>query len=88
MPPGLVKLKLARPALLGALLLASRAVGAPTYGVTDLGTLGGPTSSASAINASGQVVGAASTASGSQHAFLYGGAMIDLGTLGGTNSFA
>jgi len=85
----LVELKLARSALLVALLFASRAAGAPTYVVTDLGTLGGPTSAAWGINGVGQVAGSASTADGAQHAFLYGeGVMLDLGTLGGTTSLA
>ena len=64
---------------------------------TDLGTLGGSLSTANAINASGQIVGAsgiAPTNGGSpyntpEHAFLtIGGTMKDLGTLGGTNSAA
>jgi probable HAF family extracellular repeat protein len=54
----------------------------------DLGTLGGAGAVAGDINASGQVVGYADTASGGQHAFLWNpttangtaGAMIDLGT--------
>ncbi|NQT11450.1 MAG: DUF3466 family protein, partial [Planctomycetes bacterium] len=57
---------------------------APSYQVTDLGALGGPKSAAHGINASGQVVGVADTASGSRHAFLYDdGKMTDLGTLAG-----
>ncbi len=57
--------------------------------MTDLGTLGGSTSRASAINASGQVVGTAATADGSDHAFLYSaGKMTDLGALGGKTSSA
>src|SRR5262245_1144631 len=57
---------------------------AATYSVTDLGTLGGPSVSAHAINASGWVVGEALTASLQNHAFLYrDGAMIDLGVPGG-----
>ena len=56
----------------------------------DLGTLGGGgVSFGIAINASGQVVGHAVTASGASHAFLYSGSkMNDLGTLGGTESNA
>ncbi len=55
----------------------------------DMGTLGGTQSTANAINASGQVVGYASTTAGAQHAFRYtDGAMQDLGTLGGAFSYA
>jgi probable HAF family extracellular repeat protein len=56
--------------------------------MSDLGTLGGPTSAGTGINAIGQVVGNSFTAVNSaQHAFLYGdGRMSDLGTLGGSNS--
>jgi probable HAF family extracellular repeat protein len=58
--------------------------------MTDLGTLGGGDSGASAINDSGQVVGYAHAADGLAHAFLYGGStMTDLGTLsGGNHSYA
>src|SRR5438876_1697373 len=82
-------------ALLGALLLstgftitgadASSAVGPTTIAttggtLTDLGTLGGSGKShAYGMNAVGQVVGDADTASGASHAFLYsGGAMTDI----------
>jgi probable HAF family extracellular repeat protein len=64
--------------------------------VTDLGTLGGFSSQANDVNDAGQIVGNAETApppgadafrTGPTHAFLYeGGAMKDLGTLGGTVS--
>jgi probable HAF family extracellular repeat protein len=67
-------------------------------GLIDLGTLGGVSSCAKGINAIGQITGQADIAlSGSSykyHAFLYsdtpgtGGAMVDLGTLGGTTSVA
>ena len=62
----------------------------PTYAVTDIGTLGGDTSEAAALNNLGDVVGAAATASGVSHAFLYRNAeMFDLGTLpGGSVSYA
>ncbi|HVA30409.1 MAG TPA: PIG-L family deacetylase, partial [Gaiellaceae bacterium] len=55
------------------------------YGIVDLGTLGGNSSAATAINDSGVVVGSARLP-GSEvtHAFLYsGGRMRDLGTLPG-----
>src|SRR6185369_11174574 len=65
---------------------------AQPYSVTDLGTLGGRTSTATGINASGQVVGSSSLMLGDGtpvHAFLYaGGKMMDLGTLGSTRSSA
>ena len=56
----------------------------------DLGTLGGTSSSAIAINDAGQVVGAAYTAEGQRHAFVWDAThgMRDLGTLGGTFSVA
>jgi|GEM_PF-1887427 len=61
-----------------------------SYAVTRLGTLGGRTSWAAAINASGDIVGVADTARvAMKHAFIYhDGKMQDLGTLGGDNSEA
>ena len=52
--------------------------------VQDLGTLGGSSSWASAINDSGQVIGSSYLAGDqNRHAFLYkDGKMTDLGTLG------
>ena len=54
-----------------------------------IGTLGGNSSTAWAINERGQVVGWSRTLSGETHAFLYeDGGMRDLGTLGGSYSLA
>ena len=54
----------------------------------DLGTLGGASSTAEAINGAAEVAGTSDIAGGGQHAFLHSGEMIDLGTLGGTYSSA
>src|SRR5215213_5048298 len=53
--------------------------------MTDLGTLGGATGTAAALNQGGAVVGSALTAGSIPHAFYKpsGGAMIDLKSLGG-----
>ncbi|HTH48404.1 MAG TPA: immunoglobulin domain-containing protein, partial [Candidatus Limnocylindria bacterium] len=51
-------------------------------GLEDLGTLGGTSSSAYDLNATDQVVGTSTTASGEAHAFVWqGGVMTDLNTL-------
>jgi len=62
----------------------------PSYTITDLGTLGGASADARAINNAGQAVGASATASSDTHAFLWTATdgMKDLGTLGGTFSRA
>ena len=60
-----------------------------TTQMTDLGTLGGPSSAAWDINDVGDVVGEADVAPGVSHAFLHrAGVMQDLGTLGGAASAA
>ena len=57
--------------------------------MVEIGTFGGPSSSASAINGRGVVVGTADLADGTTHAFVYrNGQLNDLGTLGGPNSSA
>ena len=54
--------------------------------IIDLGTLGGTTSTAIAINDRGQVAGNSTTASGQNRSFIWQrGKMTDLGTLGGDN---
>jgi probable HAF family extracellular repeat protein len=56
----------------------------PSYTITDLGTLGGATSYAYAINKTGEVAGQAQLPNGINNAFLYsGGVMTGLGTLSG-----
>src|ERR1044071_7166064 len=67
------------------LCLAGGASARTTYRVTDLGTLGGPESRATAINNSGVVVGwSATTASGEARAFVHSaGAMTPLPLLSG-----
>ena len=59
-------------------------------GMTDLGTLGGIQSRASAINDKGEVVGTSTTVQGYNHAFIWHPdiGMVDLGTLGGRDSSA
>jgi probable HAF family extracellular repeat protein len=57
--------------------------------MVEIGTFGGPSSSASAVNNRGVVVGSADRADGATHAFSYrNGHLHDLGTLGGANSSA
>ena len=73
---------------IGAVLALSSSMtpvrAAVVYTVIDLGTLGGSTSQAVAINTAGQIVGNSATADGHKHAFLYEkGTMKDLGTLSG-----
>ena len=59
-----------------------------SYSYRDLGTLGGTSSSAAAVNNAGQVVGASTLANGEQHGFYWspGTGMIDIFILGGTAS--
>lgn len=53
----------------------------------DLGTFGGPSSQAFAVNRCGQVAGWGQTAAGIPHAFYYDGTLHDIGTLGGPESW-
>jgi probable HAF family extracellular repeat protein len=60
---------------------------APSYVVYDTGTLGGDEAFANGINNLGWVAGGLNTAAGAVHAAEWiPGTVIDLGTLGGTNS--
>src|SRR5260370_1867826 len=55
-----------------------------SYSITDLGTLGGATSTACGINDLGQVAGKSAIATGQLHAFLWqSGIITDLGVLPG-----
>ena len=55
-----------------------------SYSITDLGTLGGASSTACGVNDRGQVTGSSAIAGGQVHAFIWqNGAMTDLGTLPG-----
>jgi probable HAF family extracellular repeat protein len=69
--------------LLAFVSLSFRPAAAQMYTVTDLGTLGGKTCAALAINSLDQVVGTSEIASGANRAFLWSdtGGMINLGTL-------
>src|SRR5579863_1413092 len=72
----------------GVLIITASAQPLPRYTVIDLGTLGGGYSFAYGVNNAGVVAGGSATPTQSgglnQTAFLWrGGAMINLGTLGG-----
>src|SRR5437764_12150497 len=62
--------------------VSAQASGATSYEAIDLGTLGGSSSRANAINDSGQIVGWSITTSGVTHAFLWENrVMRDLGSI-------
>ena len=75
---------------LGVALASAHPAHAAEFTVTDLGTLGGPRSSAFGLNESGEVVGESDTAEPDvSRAFIWsGGAMKNLGTLGGPRSLS
>lgn len=80
------KLKISSIAIF--LFCSGTAHAASQYTMVALGDLSGPNRiAADSINNAGQVVGSAYT-NNIPHAFLYDGAMHDLGTLGGQSSFA
>ena len=73
---------LGAPAVGAGPALDRHGAAAGRYGVIDLGTLGGPTSGATAMNDRGDVVGYSDTAASGLHAFLWRrGALTDLGVL-------
>lgn len=55
----------------------------PSGPYRDLGTLGGTECSSADLNNAGLIVGSSTLANGKTHAFLFDGAMHDLGSLGG-----
>lgn len=72
--------------LMAAMMVTAGAAGAATqYAIIDLGDLGGIESKALDISPTGEIVGYASLASGDYHAFLWNGAMQDLGVIFGAN---
>jgi len=76
-------------ALLAGCCGGALAAASPRYVAVPLGSLGGGSSHATAINARGNVAGLSRTAAGEVHAFvLVNGVMRDLGTLGGPRSDA
>lgn len=80
---------LAGMAALSALALPRPVAAQAAYTVTDLGTLGGPTSSARGINDAGIIVGEADYTGGHSHAFKWqAGVMTDLTTFGDLTSIA
>jgi len=73
--------------VLPLLAFAAALASAQTYTVTDLGTLGGNSTVAQAINGTGQVTGSSNLSSSASHAFLYtGGKITDIGSLGGNSA--
>ena len=82
-----VKLVTAVLVVVVAVLAGSTSAARPSFVALDLGTLGGSFSYATAVSASGQVVGYSTTLGDvASHAFSWteAGGMVDLGTLGGS----
>src|ERR1700719_4050916 len=78
------KSKITLTAVLILFVALTRAMAQFTYNAVDLGTLGGPTSTANSVDPSGQVGGFSLAADGSAHLFFFtNGTMNDLGTIGG-----
>ena len=73
-----------------SVMWVTRIASAQLFTTVDLGTIGGPNSNASAVNASGQVVGYADTSDGNLHAYSWTavGDMVDLGTVRGFSGSA
>ena len=65
-----IRAKAAGAAAFLLFLLLTGANAQLTYTLTDLGTLGGATSTANSVNAAGHVAGSAQTAGGASHAFI------------------
>ena len=83
----LAVLTLCAPLLTVTAPLAAQPAAPPAYVVYDTGTLGGTFAIGSGISDLGWVAGVSATSAGAQHASLsIPGSVIDLGTLGGTNS--
>lgn len=83
----------ARAVFVSAVLSSGAVAQAQTYAYSalDLGSLGGSSLTATALNNLGQVVGYGTTATGATHGFLTGSngiGLTELGTLGGTSSYA
>jgi probable HAF family extracellular repeat protein len=84
-----MKLRLLLAVLVQVVLASAAHAAILLFQLTDLGTLGGAESHATAVNNNGQVVGKAMTPYGVYRAFAYvNGVMYDLGTLGGDYSAA
>jgi probable HAF family extracellular repeat protein len=67
-----------------ALAAAAQVAAAPTYRLTDLGTLGGSNSFSGGLNAAGHMTGMSELTDGTTRAFVWNGStMLDLGSVAG-----